>query len=328
MSTPAILSPYRQLAPLSRILQESVPLRPNPSNPAHRQPTAYVSVPTLTKALAAQTPQTPQTPQTQIQAADTYNELLDALLTNPPEGLFVPLSYLEGFPTIEGAPFWEQLNGEPPECYSLFELYLVIPYLQSSKATKATKRSLQEVARRSSASAQPPAIAQLYDIGTVFHWPLRANAYDSYHQQQTDHLRESLTLSMEAEHQTTARSLFKICSEFIQKNQASLTPTSALKWFEAAVRLERLSLGLPPDKPAASEEAAAAAVQINHMQINPNYPNPQTNAGRLDQASAYYTEVFTILQTSGALIQHQQLPTNGGAHQEVIDVSATPKGVQ
>jgi hypothetical protein len=38
-------------------------------------------------------------------------------------GATIPLTYLEGYPTVDGVPFWERLENESSEYYKVFKEY-------------------------------------------------------------------------------------------------------------------------------------------------------------------------------------------------------------
>jgi hypothetical protein len=201
-----------------------------------------------------------------------------------PENAVVPISYVDGFATVEGLPFWERLDGELIPAYDLFKAF------RDMKLQSGT-RSIMEVHER---TAVP--LRTLTALSQIYHWRARAKCFDAYKEFQRNMIKEREIDLMEGRHKKTATQLFDLCIDFIRNNKELLTPKTALQWFQTAVQLERLSLGLSPDKPLKGAEAAqnSPIVQINNaMQAIQNTEDGNSSEKML--------EILRILEQSGAL---------------------------
>lgn len=204
----------------------------------------------------------------------------------PPDEAIVPISYLEGFPTVLGLPIWERLDGEPIPYYELFKSY------RQLKETEG-RRSLQEVARRANLE-----VRTIHTLSRVFHWTLRTTSYDANRARELEVTKQRLEKDLEGRHSRTAKDIFQICESYLKDNREQLTPKTALEWMELAVKLERLSIGLHPDKPSIRPEDANNSEQGTLLAV-------QSAVERVESASGggehRFREILTILARSGAL---------------------------
>lgn len=241
---------------------------------------------------------------------------LDDILTTPPDDSTIPLTYGEGYPTTpDGLPFWERLDGEPTEYYHLFKTYRDMIYTQemgtpsadiTSPRSLTSLRSIYEVSKRTGTERKTLKI-----IAKLYLWPLRAKAYDLYRRDQVNLMRERDIEVMSGKHKKAAETIFIQCFKYLKENAQELNPKTALEWFKAAIELERLSLGLLPDKPG-SGDGVGTTININqnsqHNQTNtqeiyadtvhqhsndPNQDARQSSENRI-------VEILYIMQQSGA----------------------------
>lgn len=197
----------------------------------------------------------------------------------------VSLEYPDGFPVVEGRPFWERLDGEEIDYYDLFKLYREEKYLLGT-------RSLSRVAERSGLSYRV-----INTLSKMYHWRARVRCYDKYKAFEIEVARQRMISKMESKHFTAAEELFDMCTEYIKKNKELLTPKEAREWFETAVKLQRMSLGISPDKPAGSElPAKGPLIAVNN--INNSVTNTQVNA---EQSTEDLNEILRVLVSAGAL---------------------------
>lgn len=242
---------------------------------------------------------------------------LEEVLRDPPEGSFIPLSYVEGFATTpDGVPFWERLDGEPLDYYKLFKAYRDMLYLKMDNGDPAKQqafekyheidhersfrslRSLYAIANRSGINKQV-----MKTIHQLYHWPSRVKAYDIYRQQVLEATREFELQRMQSAHSKAARAIFETCMEFIDNHHDELNPKTALEWFQTAVELERLALGMPKDKPATDENSSmpSTLIQINqNSQNSVGTVNQQNNSHGTKARETRIVEVLNILRESQA----------------------------
>jgi hypothetical protein len=150
----------------------------------------------------------------------------------------VPINYLDGYSvvTTTGLPFWEKLEGETIECYHLFRNY-------RDQIDTIGSRSF---ARTASLAALPGAVVTT--IAKVYHWQQRVKCYDCYREIELEARKQILILEMMGKHQKAASELFEMSVEYLKDNIDNLNPKVANEILKTAVELERLSLGLEPNK--------------------------------------------------------------------------------
>lgn len=216
-------------------------------------------------------------------------------LQNIPREAVVSISYHEGYATVAGLPFWERLDGELIELYNMFKLY------RDMKYTTGT-RNLQSVAEQ---FGMP--LPYIYSVSRMYHWVDRVKAYDKFKELEREARRQQEVINMESRHTTTARELFNICVEFIKNNKAQLTPKSARDWFETAVRLERLSLGLEPGKPYDKNTPPGPSTIIQNYQIGQGASVGSINGDEDKHKVSQFQEIIDILVKAGALdVNHKE----------------------
>lgn len=254
--TPAALASSLELAKRVQNLQADVPTLPSDSNVAW--PTAYID-----PALVAK------------------GEVLSAP---------VPLSYLEGYPTVDGIPFWERLENEPIEYFKLFKAY-------RDMKDKQTMRSVPELAKQVGRHANV-----IMRLGALYHWQLRTKAYDYFRNMEIQMYRIREIERVQNDHAATAKSLRGLAMSYLNDNAELMTPKNAIDLMKLAVELERLSVGMSPNKPD-TEVAAQRGPTINITNNTLNTPvdagPAKSNAGNSDRVA----QILTVLQKSGAMQQ-------------------------
>lgn len=225
----------------------------------------------------------------QIQQEGT---LLGEVTVLPDNGTIF-ISYAEGFGTVDGVPLWERLPKETVDAYKLY-----LHYRDQKEHTG--NRSFQAVGKQYGVN-----LLTIVTLSNMYHWMDRNLVFDSFREVLDDIRRERDVREMSSRHIRAARDIFKVCTNFIADpdNVKSLTHKTALSWAELAVNLERLSLGLHPDKPGWANgmptSAQAPMIQINHNSNNHQNNNVSGN-GKSDELSQM-TDVLKILASSGAL---------------------------
>ena len=213
--------------------------------------------------------------------------LQDSISNEDADASVVNISYLEGFPTVEGLPFWERLEGEVLDYYNTFKHY------RNMKDSKGT-RSLAATAEAAGAP-----ISQIHILAQIYHWTARCKAYDMYKSGEIQAERNRFVRLMENKHMTAAQTMFTDCVTYLKDNLKALKPVDAVKLLEMAVKLERLSLGLDPEKPyfKGQDTSADGRTIIQNYQIQA----PQPGVSQNDNTTSQLQEVISILSASGAL---------------------------
>lgn len=214
----------------------------------------------------------------------------DATPHDVPDAI-VPLSYIDSYPaTPEGVPFWERLDGEPTEYYDLFKSFREDTYYKAltahtqadggsnwyphSPMSMRNARTLTRVSERTDTERKV-----LRTLAASYHWYSRAEAYDKFNTEQLKQRKEAEVQYMQNTHQAAAQRIFTRCMQFLEDHADELNPKTALEWLQTAVELERISLGLPKDKPD-SEQVAEHYDRRPWVQINQQYNQPNQNGGQ------------------------------------------------
>lgn len=107
---------------------------------------------------------------------------------------------------------------------------------------------------------------------------------------------------MENEHQKKARLLFNTAVTYLEEHIDKLDPKTATALLETAVKLERLSLGVSPDKPVsetAQKQNNAQLIQINGGQVNVSQGEGAKDLAKTD-GGAKTSDILSILLKAGA----------------------------
>ena len=226
------------------------------------------------------------------------DDLFDSFLESPPDGAIIRLDYSEGFPTVQGLPFWERLDGEPLPYYKIFKVY------RDMELTTEGKRSFQKAAQR---ARIPVRVVEI--LSKVYHWRSRVKAFDLYRAIEQQQIRNTMIRDMETTHGKAAKTIFERCNSFLEDNAELLDPKTALAWLETAVKLQRLSLGLHPDKPSTPGESSDgrghAPIYVNTMIANSGDGDNQGLPAQPDQGKdgeeKRVREILEILHGAGVL---------------------------
>lgn len=200
---------------------------------------------------------------------------IESFLEQPMETYAFKVDRYEGFPTIEGLPIWERLEGELVDHYNLFKHY-------RDQKEKSHLRMMHKVAE-----VMKIPVPTLSTLAKTYHWRIRSEAYDQYKETLWHQERAKMTKLMLSEHRRAAKDLFQTANTYLSNNLEKLDPKTATALLEAAVKLERMSLGLSPTAPAEVVEE-----RQNNQVIQINGGNVSVNQGVQQQLS-------TELQTDG-----------------------------
>jgi hypothetical protein len=242
---------------------------------------------------------------------DTYlDQITDPEYNSAKINLLVPVDYFDGFPTIGGLPLWERLEGELFQYYEVFKIY------RNMKASRGI-RSLSLLSQLTGVE-----LKAIHALKDVYHWKLRIEAYDLQAEREVQMARQRFTRQMENNHRDAAVKIFDACKSYIVDNKEELNAKSALDWLITAVKLERLSLGLNPDKPDDGKTGSPNNV-ININTAIQNNDNSQTN-NVSNPNGQRTTEILAILQQAGVFTLRPQsdeiAQDEKGDNENIIDV--------
>lgn len=168
----------------------------------------------------------------EVITADTFTE--DDLMT-----CIVPLDYSEGFPTVDGLPFWERLDGETIDDYKLFKTYREMKY-----NTVQEKRSL---VKTSEVTGVPVKVLKV--IQRTQHWLDRVTAYDIYKDNELEMEKQIQRRKLQEGHVSKATELLEMAFTQLMNHPEALDSKEAINLFEKCVHISRVSVGLYKDKP-------------------------------------------------------------------------------
>jgi len=273
----------------------------------------------------------------------------DLVPSDIPEAI-VPLTYFEGYAlTHSGHPFWDRLEGECVEYFNLFKHYRDLQYQKlnnynnntTSNGEQSSLRTITKVAQHTGTDRRV-----IKTIAKMYHWKQRAEQYDKQRQRELEAQREADRQLMHNTHQQAARKLFDKAVTYFEENAEHLDAKTALNLLNTAVELERLSLGLPKDKPENQDQGYSEHTDRRPwVQINQQYntPSPSSNAtnhtGTANGAGANASDDFSsgtstreqrisaILRTlhdSGAIDETPTTPTTPTTN-NVVDIEPEPR---
>lgn len=215
---------------------------------------------------------------------------IDDFVDKAPADTFMPISYLEGLPTIEGIPIWEKLEYEPLEAYNIFKRYRAMR--ESSQKQRAVYKLALETGME---------VRNLEILRQVYHWNLRVNAYDLYMDQERATQLEMRRVEIEGKHAEAAKKLFGISTEYLIGHADLLTPKLALQMLDVATKLERISSGMAPDArvtasgvPITIQNNIGETTKIGVQQVT-------TLTGELDKDKDRVKQVLNIMNNIGIL---------------------------
>jgi hypothetical protein len=215
-----------------------------------------------------------------------------------------PIEYLEGYPCTNGIPLWERLENEPVELFKLFKAY-------RDMKTQQGIRSIQELSRLGNTS---PAVCLC--ALKLFHWNLRCAGYDLYQSILKQHMKVTLVEELQNEHRKEASELRQTAVKFLKDNRELMSPKNAIDLLKVATELERLSVGLAPNK----VEGTTAGFGQPTVNITNNLGT--ASAGNLSSGKGgpsngdQLEAIITVLEKVGALNRLEQR-----GDQTIVDIT-------
>ena len=194
----------------------------------------------------------------------------------------VPIDFEEGFPTIDGVPFWERLEGEPVPYYKLFKEYREMKYIGDSNENGSFTRSIAKLAESSGMLGR-----QLNALSKAYHWQARAKAYDVNKALERQVARERDVAALESRHAKISNQLLDQAVDYLTDHPEQLSPKIALDMVQLAMKSGRLALGLNPDKPgSASGGTDGRGTSVNIINQNNSAGGDMNQVNVLDDLSA------------------------------------------
>ncbi len=145
------------------------------------------------------------------------------------------MKIIEVVMTTNNKKSWEKLLGETSKQFEAFCIY----------RDMGTERSISEVAKVWSNSG---ATSRLTEWSRKHQWVERAASYDQYVDELKRYEQEDQIREMASRHARDAQ-LFqaKVHDRLENINPDDLKPNDIIKWYEVAVKIERLSRGVPTE---------------------------------------------------------------------------------
>ena len=195
-------------------------------------------------------------------------------LTSALESAFIWMNYNEGFPALpNGKPFWDNLDFEPPEAYSVFTRYLqmhqgreaVIDDEDDLGEAASGIRSISTLAADLHSDKDLLAKVDQYQMYYhLYYWGLRAKSYDVFRVAQHRRQQEVRAIEVEDSHFITSNRLMNKLSKYMDDDEEfwdMMTPKTAIDMFKTLTQIQRISAGLPAAGPASKEEGKRSTNQ-------------------------------------------------------------------
>jgi hypothetical protein len=163
------------------------------------------------------------------------------------ENAILELDYTEGYPTIDGLPFWSRTVCESPEAYRAFQHYLDMPRPQEGTQAAHAIRQLHTL---SAITAVP--LDRLLSWSCMYYWSTRAAAYDAFILASHTKMKEHRLLAVEAQHYEMSSKFVETVNALLLNRLASTDEDDAasikelMEILKYATQLQRLSLGAQP----------------------------------------------------------------------------------
>lgn len=161
----------------------------------------------------------------------------------------VDILYDESFPTMgSGMPFWSPFDWEERDAFLALEVYLTMP--------TANLQGVRRLADIPAALAMKGVEVTLVQIKTWYYahyWQWRAKAYDIFRQAQWQLQQQERSRAVVDLQYARAQKIMGRLMEYMEDEEefwGLMTPIAAINLFKEAIKLERLSAGLPAGSPA------------------------------------------------------------------------------
>lgn len=227
----------------------------------------------------------------------------------------IPIDWLDNVPVANGLPFWERIDCEPQDYYKLFKLYREQKDWKkenedpdSDELKGLSHRSFEKLTERTGIKE-----SALHSLNKVYHWQWRVKAFDLFTEDTVEIERQRIIKAMNTNHRQAARTVFETCMGYLRdinangwydlKGNLQVSPKEMESWMELAVKLERLSVGLPADKPINEEDKVKISKVVTNIKFQQDNKTINLNSGKNGEigSTKYLQEMIDILASAGAL---------------------------
>lgn len=177
----------------------------------------------------------------------------------------VPIDFEDGFPTVEGIPFWERLEGEPVPYYKLFKEYRDMKYVGEQNKSGALTRSVAKLSESSQIAGK-----HLNALSRIYHWQTRVKAFDKYKELERQLAKEREITMLESKHAKISNELLEQAVDYLVKHPEQLSPKTAIELVNLSMRAGRLAVGLNPDKPGSTSGNSGGGTHVSIVNQNAN----------------------------------------------------------
>lgn len=176
---------------------------------------------------------------------------------------YTVLDYAEGFPTLEGMPFWMQLSFEPADAFFCFAIYLKL----GDKGARRLIDILEDPDMKKLPVQARPTPKELEEKFHTYYWGQRVKAYDMFYMAHRRKERERRAFETEDSHYFRASKILAIFDEYIDANKDDLietmTPKAAMEFAKTGMQIQRMSTGLDANgKQSSTDIPQGASVEV------------------------------------------------------------------
>lgn len=238
---------------------------------------------------------------------------------------YVPMDYEEGYPTLDGKPFWGQMLFEPSDAFQCFQMYR-----SQARDTKTARgvRQIHLLLDEPTIRTQKISLEELYDYYYTYYWAARTKAYDIFHTAHERRVRELRALEVEDDHFLFATRLMDMCKGYLTENEEELketmTPKAFIDLLKTAVQMQRISVHLPANGPSTKDEVPGGAsmelvMRTVAQQMNGGQISTQNSLTEAKQSSqSKMTQIMEnpeMLKIAQELIIRMSIPSHhNGTH--------------
>lgn len=163
----------------------------------------------------------------------------------------------------EAQKIWHRLPGEDEKAFAAFQVYLT--------EGNRNKRETYAVMRRREGKApleNRPKSGAIENWSQVFRWKERVLAHDDHMANVATQKREDQVRQMVDRHALIAEQFQKKVIERLRTIDASaLQPNAVARWFETAVKVERLSRGEPTENVKTDQNVKTTELDLDLSQL-------------------------------------------------------------
>jgi len=239
-------------------------------------------------------------------------------------GSLVPIDWLDNTPVVNGLPVWERLDCEPLDYYKIYKIYREQKYIGTYKKEQIEDDGVQTEQNQNQETEPVETVRHsrsfdnlekstgikrkaLYALSMVYHWQLRTNLYDRFREDLLEKERKRLISLMENKHRSAAEKIFGKCMKYLEDvtqdkvRMEKVSPKEMLSWMEMAVRMDRLSLGIPADKPITEQDRQKLTSVVRVQKDESKHLTINIAGKKGKDKDKYLQEMLDILQGADAV---------------------------